>query len=268
MSTTRTETGYTFDNAAPEADAQMNALESFLDPITFHRLAPVLAPGANCWEIGAGAGSVARLMSRVVGPAGRVLATDIDLSHLTSDGNVTVARHDVRGEPPADAPFDLIHARLVLLHLPERRRILQRLAEALTPGGWLVVEEFDCTAPLRVLTAPTDDAAKLFAQVMDTILGILQNRGADLAWAQNVHTEMAIAGLSDIDTITHSESWVGGSPGASLHETNSRQLEPKLFAEGLTPDQLQVFRELAHDPRFASLSYQFVSTRGRKPARA
>ncbi|MFD0822870.1 class I SAM-dependent methyltransferase [Micromonospora zhanjiangensis] len=267
MSATITTPGYSFDNAAPEADAQMHALESYMDPITAHRLAPLLVPGANCWEIGAGAGSVARLMSRLVGPAGRVLATDIEPAHLVPEGNLRVARHDVRDEPPAGAPFDLIHARLVLLHLPERRRVLRRLVEALAPGGWLVVEEFDCTAPLRVLTAPTDDAAKLFQRVMDSMLGALQSKGADMAWAQTVHTEMALAGLADIDTVTHSESWVGGSPGASLHATNSRQLEPKLQADGVTPGQLRVFRELARDPRFASLSYQFVSTRGRRPRR-
>ena len=268
MSSTPLETGYAFDNRAPEADAQMRALEAFLDPITANRLAqPVVAPGATCWEIGAGAGSIARLMARAVGPAGRVVATDIEPSHLEPAGNLVVHQHDVRTGPPVGGPFDVIHARLVLLHLPERRRVLGELTRALAPGGWLVVEEFDCTAGLRVLATPTDDAAKLFQRVVESTLEILQDRGADLAWAQDVHTEMVLAGLTDVDTITHSQSWPGGSSGASLHETNSRQLEPRLLATGLSRGQLQWFRELARDPGFASLSYQFVSTRGRRPVR-
>lgn len=263
---TETATGYAFSNRAPEADAQLRILESFMDPITSRRLAePILAAGASCWEVGAGGGSVARLMARAAGPHGQVLATDIDPSHLTPDSNLAVLVHDVRTDPPPGGPFDVVHARLVLLHLPERRRVLRKLVRALKPGGWLVVEEFDCTAQLRVLTAPSDAAGKLFGQVIDAILGILQDRGADMAWAQNVHTEMALAGLADVDTITHSESWAGGSPGAALHAVNSLQLEPRLVAAGLSHEELRSFRRLSQDPGFAALSYQFVSTRGRKP---
>jgi ubiquinone/menaquinone biosynthesis C-methylase UbiE len=262
----RAATGYTFDNAAPEADAQLGALEAFLDPITAERLSgPILAPGATCWELGAGGGSVARYVARAVGPQGRVVATDIDPSHLVSEGNLTAQQHDVCTDPPIGGPFDVIHARLVLLHLPERQRILRELTKALAPGGWLLIEEFDCTAPLRVLTAPTDASAKLFQQVTETMLGMLQERGADMGWAQNVHTEMALAGLTEVDTITYSESWAGGSAGLSLHEVNSRQLEAQLIGAGLSAGQLEDFRELTRDPAFASLSYQFVSTRGRRP---
>lgn len=255
--------GYAFSNRSPEANTQLRALESFLDPITAARLP--LAASARCWEVGAGGGSVARIMADAVGPDGYVLATDIDPLHLVADGNLAVRRHDVREAPPREAPFDVIHARLLLLHLPERRRVLRELVGALVPGGWLVVEEFDCTAAPRVLTAPNDDAAKLFHQVMDAIFGVLRDRGADLAWAQDVHTEMALAGLAEIDTVTHTESWTGGSPGMSLYEVNSRQLEPRLLSAGLSAEQLRGFRTLTRDPAFTAMSYQFVSTRARQP---
>jgi SAM-dependent methyltransferase len=262
----KTTSGYAFDNRSGEAPTQLRTLEALLDPITARRLAhPVLRTGATCWEVGAGGGSVARLMAAAVGPEGRVTATDIEPSHIRQQSNLRVLRHDVRREAAPGGPFDVIHARLVLLHLPERRRVLHALARALAPGGWLVVEEFDCTVPLRVLTAPTDAAAKLFTQTLDAILGVLRDRGADLGWAQNVHTEMVVAGLENVDTVTHSESWAGGTAGASLHEINSRQLEPQLLAAGVPADDLQTFRRLAQDPRFAALSYQTVSTRGQRP---
>ncbi|MEJ3744664.1 class I SAM-dependent methyltransferase [Actinomycetes bacterium KLBMP 9797] len=250
--------GYAFSNRSPEADTQLRTLESFLDPISAARLR--LAPGARCWEVGAGGGSVARLMADAVGPDGHVLATDIDPLHLVADGNLAVRRHDVRDPLPAGGPFDVIHARLVLLHVPERRRVLRDLAGALAPGGQLVVEEFDCTAAPRVLTAPNDEAAKLFRQVMEAIFGVLRDRGADPAWAQDVHTEMALLGLKNIDTVVHTESWTGGSPRMALYEVNSRQLEPRLQAAGVTTDQLKTFRTLTRDPSFTAMSYQFIST--------
>ncbi len=263
------EPDYTFDNASPQAGAQMNALESFLDPVTVRRLTPpLLLPGTTCWEVGAGGGSIARVLADAVGRTGLVVATDLDPQHLAPAPNLVVRRHDVRTDPPPGGPFELIHARLLLLHLPERQRVLRKLTGTLAPGGWLVVEEFDCSTPLRVLAAPDDDSAKLFTLVMETILTTLQSHGASMDWAQGVHTEMCQAGLVDVDTVTHSESWRGGSSGLSLHETNSRQLEPELLAAGLSMGQLRAFRELTRNPNFAAMSYQFVSTRGRRPGTA
>jgi ubiquinone/menaquinone biosynthesis C-methylase UbiE len=265
MTETQTDHRYAFDNSAPVAETQLNTLESFLDPITAERLASPIRQGMTCWEVGAGGGSVAHLMAQLVGPGGHIIATDIEPSRIEPAFNVSVLRHDVRTDPAPGGPFDLIHARLVLLHLPERKHVLRELVRSLAPGGWLLLEEFDCSSPLRVITTPSDSAAKLFQQVIDGILSVLQSRGADLMWAQNVHAEMAQAGLTVIDTMTRAESWVGGTAKAGLHVINSRQLEPELLAAGITAEELHAFRELSRDPRFAALSYQVVSTRGRRP---
>jgi chemotaxis methyl-accepting protein methylase len=48
---------------------------------------------------------------------------------------VRVERHDVAADPVPENAYDLIHARLVLVHLPERDRVLATLAAALRPGG-------------------------------------------------------------------------------------------------------------------------------------
>jgi SAM-dependent methyltransferase len=258
---------YAFDNRAREAAAQIACLERYLDPITAGRLAPLVHDGDRCWEVGAGGGSVARMLARSAGWDGMVVATDIDTSQLTRRDGLVVGTHDVRYDrPPAGGPFQLIHARLVLLHLPERRRVLRTLAGALAPGGWLVLEEFDCTAGPRVLSTPNAAAEKLFTRVLDALFGVLEGKGADLAWAADVHGEMALAGLTDIDTTVHAESWPGGSTGALLYEVNTTQLQTALLAAGLDVNELVLFRYLMRDPRFVALSYPFVSTRGRAPA--
>ena len=58
----------------------------------------------------------------------------------------TCACHDITRDPLPERAFDLIHARMVLMHLPARDRVLSRLLRALKPGGWLVCEEFDRTS--------------------------------------------------------------------------------------------------------------------------
>src|SRR5205814_3436619 len=79
-----------------------------------------------------------------VGPTGHVLATDIDVSWLTAGDGYEVRRHDVAADPPPQpGTFDLVHARLVLVHVPDRARALATMAAALRPGGWLLVEDAD-----------------------------------------------------------------------------------------------------------------------------
>jgi tRNA A58 N-methylase Trm61 len=57
---------------------RLKALQEVVDPATFRRIKALgLAPGWNCWEVGAGGGSVTLWLSMEVGNDGKVLATDI-----------------------------------------------------------------------------------------------------------------------------------------------------------------------------------------------
>jgi chemotaxis methyl-accepting protein methylase len=97
-----------------------------------------------------------------VGARGRVLATDIDPRWLDGTPGIEVLQHDVGAEPAPDGPFDLVHARLLLVHVPDREAALRRMAAALRPGGWLVVEEADPgLQPLVCLenTGPAEELA-------------------------------------------------------------------------------------------------------------
>ncbi|MFG3053254.1 class I SAM-dependent methyltransferase [Kitasatospora sp. NPDC048239] len=269
-----TDAHYAFDNRADEAVDQLQVLESALDPITASHLERLKVPaGARCWEVGAGAGSVARMLAALAGPGGSVTATDLDPTRLTgstgstaptgSAAEVIVRRHDARHEPPPGGPFDLIHARLLLLHLPERRAVLATLAGALRPGGVLLVEEFD-RSPLSVLTPVDPVERELFTRVVDTVLAVLGDRGADLDWGRQVHGAMTGLGLTDVHTAVHAESWTHDG-GARLHDINSRQLQEPLLAAGLLPEELERFRALVRRPGFEALSYTLVSTSARRP---
>jgi len=57
--------------------------------------------------------------------------------------NIEVLRHNIVADPLPEASFDLVHTRLVLLHIPQREQALERMIAALKPDGWLVVEEYD-----------------------------------------------------------------------------------------------------------------------------
>src|SRR5262249_13567684 len=115
-------------------------------PITTRRLTDLgVGPGWRCLDVGAGDGSVARWLADRVGPAGRVVATDLNPRFLGGHGlpNLEVRRHNILEDDLETAHYDLVHCRAPLMPLPDPLRALRRMVQAVRPGGWLLVEEAD-----------------------------------------------------------------------------------------------------------------------------
>ena len=192
---------YLFDNRAEQARDRFDSLAAMFDPISTARLARVgVAAGWRCLDIGAGGGSVARWLADRVGPTGTVVATDLDVrwieDHLQAP-NIEVRRHDVLVDPLEQDAFDLIHERLVLVHLAAREAVLDKLIGALKPGGWLVVEDFDTAHAIRTLDPETDDEA-LGTRLMDGIRTLLGRRGADPDLGHKLHRMLRSHGLVEL----------------------------------------------------------------------
>jgi ubiquinone/menaquinone biosynthesis C-methylase UbiE len=137
---------YLLANSGREAPLRFEALSELFDDGTIRHLEKCgVSRGWQCLEVGGGGGSIASWLADRVGPTGHVLATDIDLRFLETvkRANVEVRQHNIATDPLPEAGFDLVHARLVLLHLPKREQALERMISALKPGGWLVSEEYD-----------------------------------------------------------------------------------------------------------------------------
>ncbi len=164
--------------AATEPDVaerrRLELLEARYDPLTIRRLEALgVAAGWSCLEVGAGAGSVARWLAGRVGPAGRVVATDLDPRFLGEDlgSPVEVRRHDIRSDPLEEAAFDLVHCRALLCHLDDPAAAVGRMVAALRPGGWLLVEDadyttFDAACPDHPLAPAWSGAALRLAEAL------------------------------------------------------------------------------------------------------
>jgi SAM-dependent methyltransferase len=145
-------------------DEHLATLAALLDEATFRYLEGLgVSAGWRCWEAGAGTATAPEWLAGRVGATGRVLATDIDLSRLTAGRQTAfeVRHHDLTTEPAPGGGFDLIHARLVLEHLPDPPTALAAMAAALRPGGWLLAESAD--PMLQPLACPDEQGA---AQVL------------------------------------------------------------------------------------------------------
>ena len=82
--------------------ARLRLLEEYHDPLTSSQLDAIgVGEGWRCLDVGAGGGSVTRMLADRVGSAGSVLAVDLDprlLEELASD-RVEVRRHDLMSDP-------------------------------------------------------------------------------------------------------------------------------------------------------------------------
>src|SRR5688572_12972785 len=116
---------YVLDNRRVTANPMLEHLSTILDRFSQQRLVKAgLRRDMRCLEIGAGNGSIARWMAERVGFGGMVVATDIDPRHVVAGPRVKVLTHDIASDVPLPhTSYDLIHARLVLAHLPQRRKI-------------------------------------------------------------------------------------------------------------------------------------------------
>ncbi|WP_171168267.1 class I SAM-dependent methyltransferase [Streptomyces sp. I05A-00742] len=266
--TTTPPLGYAFDNDSEYATEQHRCLAAAYDGFTTHRLARLpVAPGAHCLEVGAGGGSVARWLAARVAPTGSVLATDVKPQHAPAAPGLRVLVHDVRTDPLPESTFDIVHARLLLLHLPERDAVLRRLVASLRPGGWLQLDEFDETTygPLVPVGGSGEPAAAAYRAYLDAKLRLLEEAGADLEWGRRAATAMHRAGLVRVDAEPAVQQWRAHSPGIALQIHNTRHLRDRFLTVGLTDDHLHAAREAMSHPDFLAASCLMYSVQGQRP---
>jgi SAM-dependent methyltransferase len=277
---------YPLDNSWEGEGDRLAAIEAAFDPGTRRYLEALgVGPGWRCLEVGAGAGSVVRWLSERVGERGSVLATDINpvlLGGLDLE-NVEVRVHDIeRDELPRDT-FDLIHSRLVLEHLPGREDTLRRMAAALAPGGWLVVEDLVWPA----VGACSRKGAVLVGALLRGVSTTLRAAGYDPVFGRRLPVLLNGLGLVDVGAEGRALVIVGGDASQSVEWARpnlARFQRLVLGEEGSVSSPLQVafdrlpaLRRLAHrqlgridgylrDPEFGFVAPVMMAAWGRRPA--
>ncbi|MEU8969758.1 methyltransferase domain-containing protein [Streptomyces monashensis] len=230
--------GYLLDNRQNEAGQRFDAFATLFDPTTFRHIEGLgVGPGWRCWEVGAGGTSVVSWLAEKVGPTGRVVATDIDTSLIAAAAHppVEVRVHDVGTEEPPAEGFDLVHARLVLVHVPDRERALRSMIQALRPGGLLLVEDAD--PALQPLICPDEygPEQRLANRLRQGFRKLLAERGADLSYGRKLPRLLREAGLGDV---TADAYFPMTSPACTaLEAATVRQIRGRLVAAGLATDE-------------------------------
>jgi SAM-dependent methyltransferase len=258
---------YALDNAGREASARFAALAAMYDPGTIRHLEDRgVGSGWHCLEVGGGGGSIAAWLAARVSAGGRVLVTDIDPRFLEAlqGPNLEVRRHDIINDALPEAAFDLVHSRLVLLHLPEREKALARMVAALKPGGWLVDEEFDASS------MPPNSTANPGEVLLKTLIAtrrVMEDRGADdRCFARQLFSRLRAHGLVDVAAEASIFMWHSGSPGVALLRANFEQLHSSMIDAGyITEEEFDQDLARLDDPGFMMPSPIMWTVWGRHP---
>jgi SAM-dependent methyltransferase len=215
--------------------------------------------------VGGGGGGVARWMAETVGTMGSVLCTDIDPRHIAPSGmpNLHVVRHDAVRDALPEAQFDLAHARLVLLHIPERAAVLEKMIAALKPGGWLVIEDFDTASVLPDVAANPREQRIETAEALRTYM---IRGGVDARFGRSLYGRFKGLGLTDVSTEGRVMMWDRVNGGADLMRINFEQIGAKVVAAGLlSAEQLKADLQRLDAADFVTPSPIMWVALGRKP---
>ena len=256
-------------------------LGDLFNPSTFRRIDALgIRPGWRCWEVGAGGPTVPAWLARRVVPGGYVLATDIDVAALQEATDVAALpeatdvaalpeaaepgfealRHDVAAERAPAAGFDLVHARLVVMHLADRGAALAAMTGALRPGGWLLLEDADLS--LQPLACPDEagPAEQLANKIRRASVGL---RGDNLAFGRTLPRLLRGAGLAEVGADAYLP--IAGPDSARLEQTMIERQRDRLLAAGLLT-AAEIDRHLADVAagRLDLSTFTVVSAWGRK----
>lgn len=261
-----TGTKYALDNAAEQAAERFAALREMFDPGTIRHLeARGVSSGWHCLEVGGGGGSIAAWLSERVGPTGRVVVTDINTRFLESlkRPNLEVLQHDIVADPLPERAFDLVHARLVLMHLPERDWVLGRLVAALKPGGWILDEEFDV---LSLRADPDLNPGEEVLKACYAMYRVLAEREVDLRFGRSLFGRLRAHGLTEVHAEGRLFMLAGRSVGASLLRANFEQLWKDMIGGGyISAEELDHDIRRLDDPNFRMPMPTLWAAWGRRP---
>jgi hypothetical protein len=241
-------------------------LSDAFDPCTLRWLSPRVQPEDHCLVVGAGAGSVARLLEQAAGPEGRVVPLE---THPKSWCQVSsespqipaLVLHELTN---GLGPFDVVHVRFALVHAQNKDELLSALVAAVRPGGLLVVEEPDFGSA-RALTGQ-EKARRSFNNVHSAMELVFATLRLDHAVGSRIPELLQQYGLENISIENDAAILPGQSHLGHVMAMSATQLATALIATGFaSPNDIERYRDFASDPTCWATYVSIIRGAGVRP---
>ena len=164
--------------------------------------------GRDWWTIDLGCGplGILDLLAEYTGPGAEVIGLEQDGAMLEFGrelmaerglDSVRLIHGDARntGLPPSS--FDLAHARLLLVNVPEPEAVIAEMVDIVRPGGWVASEEVDWISWM------CDPMHPSWTRLLEINASIWRARGMDVNVGRRLPRMLTHAGLTDVQFKTH-----------------------------------------------------------------
>ena len=253
---------YVLDHHLEGEGGRLALMSRLLDPMHRRHLDGLgVRPGDRALEVGCGNGTIAAWLAERVGPHGRAVAVDLDLSLIEVRAeNLELRQGDIVAGPVEPGGFDLVTARAVLHHVTDAEAAIRNLAASVAPGGAILLIEPDF---LPVSVAEPPDVRAFW----DGWLAWSRDQGIDYHLGRTLAPRLAAVGLEQIAGTAETAVYNGGSPWAAYWRQTVVELRDGLVGSGRLDDRL-VDRFLAHceDPGWWTQTIAFTAVHARAPA--
>ena len=255
---------YILDDAATLEYQRLGLMSKILDPWTQGYLAGLgVDQGWQCLELGSGNGSIAEWLCAEVGSSGSVTAVDVNtvLLELIPAQNLTVRQMDVRTDELPVSAYDLVTCRALLHQIAEYApAVLARMAAAVKPGGWLLVQEPDFHL------APTTEPAT-WAATWRAMIEWGYANGVDWLIGRTLPSMVSELGLGRPQAKTDVQNIRGRDRGALYFRLFFAEVRDRVIDSGrLDAATLDAASALLDDPNYWTQCWMMTAVWARKPS--
>ena len=232
-----------------------------------------IRPGDRAIDIGCGPQGILDLLSERVGPNGRVVGLERSESTVRLAWkfvaerqlrNVEVVQADAKATGLPRASFGVVHARLVLVNVPNPQRVVEEMIALARPGGVVASHEADWGAFL------CDPPSLAWDRLLEVFLAYSRNNGIDLFVGRKTHQMFRAAGLTDIQVNPVIHVYPLGNDRRNILCNFLENVKDRILSESLMTatefhERLTQLKRHLDDANTLVISHLFVQVWGRKP---
>jgi SAM-dependent methyltransferase len=229
-------------------------------------------PGWRVVDMGCGPIGMLDLLAERVGVDGRVLGIEREPRFVDMGRSLIAERQLVPAEiMQADATatslpdhaFDLVHARLVLLHQREPNRLLTEMIRLARVGGWLALQEIDA---MSFVCEPPHPA---WTRLWEDVVSVSTDLGIDVYLGRRLPGILRTAGLEDVHAEVHTRLTRPGDYGRThllslVTAFRDSMLQRGLLTEPELADHMAAVDEHVRNPATVVVREMIVQAWGRK----
>ena len=232
-----------------------------------------LRPGQAVIDLGCGPRGILDLLAERVAPAGRVVGLDADPAHTAMAAefaagrglsSVEIITADASNTGLAAGSFDLVHARTLLINLPDPADVATEMMRLARPGGWVASMEPDTE---YVRCYPPHPA---FDRLCEIFTVVFRRNGADPWIGRRVAHLFRQAGLDEVQAEARVQMYPPGNSRRTIRLDLVRSMRSQVLEMGLASaaelDELDAAaRAHLEDPHTVVIYGLLFLTWGRKP---